>query len=513
MPESFQVDTYSHNFAVSGFDRKGRDALIQFAMDFAEYDIVRRWTGEYDSVLKRFYAAATKERTEFRFNINSLPKFFDYMERVGFPKYNMRVEDHPYKDPVRIDVEMKDHVVLRDYQVPLVDYMVQPGCNKVVTLQTGRGKTIVALASMIELGLRTVIAIRGMYVDRWLMDLTGPNSVLKTKKGDVMVVRGTKDLRNLIDLAIDDELEAKIIIITNKTLYTFFEHYERWPEDRVMYGCSPIELYDVLGAGLRIIDEVHQDFHLNFRQDLYTNIHKTISLSATLESDSPVINRMYEVMFPLGMRVDKGEYHKYISVHAIMYRLHDPYRIRHTQRGRNSYSHVAFEEFIMERKPMLRNYLDMIETCVWKYFTGIDDRKPGQRMLVFAATVEMCEKITKYLREKYADLSINKYTSEDEYEVLLNSDITVSTLLSAGTAVDVPGLRVCLVTTAIGSTQANLQALGRLRELKDFPGVTPLFLYFTCTDIDAHMRYHERKLERFEGKVICHKIVEMGLKL
>lgn len=162
---------------------------------------------------------------------------------------------------------------------------------------------------------------------------------------------------------------------------------------------------------------------------------------------------------------------------------------------------------------MLRNYLDMIETCVWKYFTGLDDRKPGQRMLVFAATVEMCEKITKYLREKYADLSINKYTSEDEYEVLLNSDITVSTLLSAGTAVDVPGLRVCLVTTAIGSTQANLQALGRLRELKDFPGVTPLFLYFTCTDIDAHMRYHERKLERFEGKVVCHKIVEMGLKL
>lgn len=510
---AFTVNVYSHHFVVSNFNRQGRDALIRYAMEFAEYELVKRWTGESENVLKRFYAASTRSRDEFRFHIHALEGFYEYMERVGYPVSDMEVKHHQMFDPVPVELEMIDSFVLRDYQVPITNYIIEPGKTKLATLQAGQGKTSLTLAALCEIGFRTAIVIRGMFVDRWIQDLTGPKSIVKTKKSDIMVVRGSKDLRNLIALAKAGELHAKIIIITNKTLYNFFEHYEMFPHDVAHYGCTPVDLYQTLGVGVRVIDEVHLDFHLNFRQDLYTHVHKTISLSATLEANNPTIERMYRVVFPNNIRIDNGAVKRYTAVKAIMYRLHDPYKAQYTQRGRDSYNHIAYEEWIMGSKQLTNNYLDMIETCVWKYFTGLDDYVKGQRMIIFAGSIEMCERITGYLRKRYPEWEVNKYTAEDEYETLLKSDICVSTLLSAGTAVDIPGLRVVLMTTAIGSTPANLQALGRLRELHTYPGVIPHFLYLTCTDLKPHNTYHDLKLEKFNGRVLSHQIVEMGMKL
>lgn len=508
----FTVNAYSHHFAVSNFNRDGKRCLLSFAEEFAEYKYTRRWTGEVIRELARYYASATKDRLEFRFHISTLESFLDHLYRWGYPKEQIEVITHGLYEPVKCEIKIKEGFKALPYQHDFINHLVsEGGHSRVITLQTGKGKTFCALAAAQILGVRTVVVIKGMYVDRWMQDLVGEASVLDTIVDDVMVVRGSRDLKALIELAQMGELDVKIIVITNTTMRAFYDQYEGYNRDRELYGCYPYEFYETLQVGLRIIDEVHQDFHMNFRQDLHSHIPRTISLSATLESDNEFINRMYKVMFPPITQIDGGVYHKYIECTALFYGLRNPDMVRYTSKGRHTYNHIAFEESIMRSKRMTDTYLEMIRSVVEERYATVFEA--GQKMLIFAGSVEMCTVITDYLKDKYRELIVSKYTAEDEYDTLLNSDITVSTLLSAGTAVDVPGLRVCLVTTAIGSTQANLQALGRLRELKRWPGTAPEFLYFVCTDIRSHVDYHNRKKERFRGKVVSHKTVFLGMNL
>ena len=82
---------------------------------------------------------------------------------------------------------------------------------------------------------------------------------------------------------------------------------------------------------------------------------------------------------------------------------------------------------------------------------------------------------------------------------------------SAGTAVDIDKLSTVIMTTAMNSSQGNIQGMGRLRELKD--GSTPRFLYFVCTDIDTHIRYHVRKREILKSRARYYSAINIGAPL
>lgn len=508
----FTINVYTHNFSVTGFSREIKELLVKFSERFTEYEFIRSWDGNVDRKDTRRFIAATKDRKEFRFHINCLEDFYVFMQRFGYRKEYIEVVSHDRYEPYRCVFKLKSTHKPYEEQLPHIDYISSQQLSTVTELQTGKGKTSCALVGMVNLGVRTLIVLKPMFVDRWLGDLVGKNSILESKKDDIMLVKSFKDLADIIELALLDALDAKIIVMSNTIMRMYFDNYELLNRNcELFHGVSPVDFYRVLKIGFRIVDEVHMDFHLNFRMDLYTHGCKTCCLSATLDSDQQFINSMYELMFPKLTRLNAGEYHKYIGCTALFYNLNDRGAIRYKQRGRQSYSHTAFEACILKRASLTRNYLRMIDAVVSNKYIKVATQ--GQRMIIFAATVEMCTTIADDLKQRYPSKIISKYTQEDQYEVLNKSDIIVSTLIKAGTAVDIKGLRVVLVTTAIGSRQTNLQALGRLRELKDYKDVTPEFLYFVCLDIRSHVDYHQRKLESFKGKVIYHKIFNMGLNL
>ena len=144
--------------------------------------------------------------------------------------------------------------------------------------------------------------------------------------------------------------------------------------------------------------------------------------------------------------------------------------------------------------------------------TYIKRRKEGHRMLFFAASVDMCKVIAAHLKGILPGLKISSYTADDDYEVLLDNDISVSTLGSSGTGVDIPGLTTVLMTTSVGSRQANSQAVGRLRELP-WPDITPEFLYLVCQDIPKQMEYHERKVDNLRDKVLAQRVMVTNFKV
>ena len=511
----FTVAVFSHHFVVYNYDRKGKEALLRFAVQFAEYTYIRKWNGEVERSIARIYAARTKDSLEIRFHINVFDEFIEFLERSGYPKACIETHHFPLYEPVEVDFPIREGKQPRDYQVPIIDFLdfaKVPRKTKMVELQTGKGKTASALHAIARMRRRVGIVVRAQYIKRWLQDLTGKDSTLNLSKDDVFVVQGTKQFQALIELARLGKLECKVIIFSNRTYARFLDHYENFNRDTEMYGVHPNEVWQLLGIGIRLIDEVHQDFHFNFRLDLYTHVPMTINLSATLVTTNPVVERMYNVMFQKEDKAPLPDYDSYIAVKAFLFGLHDDKKIRYTQRGRDSYSHVVFEESIMRDKQMLARYLAMVDEIIYHEYITV--RQEGQRLLVFAATVEMCGIMAKHLKQKHLDLKVERYVGGDPYTNLMESDIAVSTLGSAGTAHDVPGLRVAFKTVAVDSPQANEQAKGRLRRLDHiYPGVVPVFAYLACRDIPTHMKYHRNKLDRFRGRVSSHQVIDTGMKV
>lgn len=365
--------------------------------------------------------------------------------------------------------------------------------------------TMSTLAALVRIGHRAVVAIKGMYVARWLEDLTDEKKKkVDLNPEDVLVVRGANQLIKLIAAGLRGKIKAKVIIITSKTLYAFYKHYRESGGDTEVYGIAPYRLYEAIGAGVRVIDEVHQEFHFNFMQDLYSHVPTTINLSATFRSDNQFLNGIYKIMFPPWSRAEVPDLIKYVAVYGVTYTLRNRDKVKYLQRGKGYYSHVVFEESIMKDSTMLSNYLKLIDEALAAYF--LDMWKPGLKALVFAATVQMCRLIRDYLQKSFNfnDMTINKYTGEDEYEKLLTADVVISTIGSAGTAVDIPNLIAVVSSTAVSKAETSIQNMGRIRELKEHPDIIPRFVYLICTDIPKHVEYHHKKQRTFKGRALSH---------
>lgn len=646
-----KITKYSHHFSCDTPFTQVRNFLNDFAHQYAEKE-VKKVKGRIQISYPKVYASINVNRTSFRFHINTFQQFIDFMIRYNFPTNQYQIVTAEGFDPDDSDMNITAPYPPHDYQVPLIEYLCDTGIQKVLSLQTGKGKlnrvdepiltpsgwrlmgdlvpgdkvktpddsvvdvigvfpqgemptvifdfgqgvesasgyehlwevkvngevqvltseeiiglfntgtevfiprvdvlddytvtnerwvkllditsgettecvcisidhprhcyiigkgivthnTFTALHAIARTKKRTVIVLPGKYVERWVGDLCGKDKVLDLTTDDVRLVRGSAAMITLLEDGVAGNITEKVIIITATTLYNYYKAYNENSVDYESYPCPPYDMYKVLGAGIRIIDEVHENIHLNYTQDLFTHIYKTISLSATLEFDNKTTDRMCNILFPKSMQVNNGEWDKYINCVGLYYELDQPTKLRWTAPGMGSYSHTTFEMSLLKRPQSLKKYTAMIVDIINNIC--ITKRDPDDKILIFAATKDMCTHLTNAFKNQWPLMTINRYVGEDDYENLISAEMVVSTLLSAGTAVDIPGLRYVLMTTARRSSQSNIQALGRLRQMKKKPDVNPEFYYLINRDIPKHIEYHKHKMEIFKDKVLNHKTME-----
>lgn len=343
-----------------------------------------------------------------------------------------------------------------------------------------------------DVGIRTLYLIRPAFIDKWVSDLFATFKDLKPE--DVTVVQGSAQLMALLAMASNNEEMSKIIILSNKTYQNYLKAYDEFGVELLDQGfdCLPEDMYEHLGVGIRYIDEVHLDFHLNFKADLYTNIPQAAAFSASLIDSNPFMRKMYSIAYPNIMRFKAPPAKRYIEARGVLYRLKPDRKPKITWNGRTEYSHGAYENWLVKNKEVLENYFFMIKDIIDGEY--IENYKEGDRLLVFCYSIELATRLTQFLSECYPDKTIERYVQDDGYENVMEPDIRVSTVLSAGTGIDIKKLKVAILTTAISSEKSNIQAMGRLRELKD-DDRPPVFFWLTCSSIDKHMRYHEKKKE------------------
>lgn len=498
------IDVYSHGFRVSRLDEATKRYAFMLCRFLGQPEFRPLPEGGYEKFISCVYAGTTANRSEFWFHRSNLDQFLGIVRNYS-PHLAPEIVEHPVQPGATLPFRLIDTRPPRDYQVAPIAYTVAPGRVKMVTLGPGRGKTFVLNRAIVEMGKRVVFVIKPMYIDKWIGDV---ESAMEIKAGELLVVKGSKDLINLMKLADLGQMDqVKVILISNATYRIYLSQFEEHGEralKQIGYTYTPIELIPALQAGMLAVDEVHQDFHFNFRLAIYSHVEKLACLSGTLDPDDPFKKEMTRLLFPVKDRFVEPKAEPYIRCAALEFSLRNPRQMKWTNRGRTDYSQTAFEKSICRQKGVLNRYLDMIEEVVRTAF--IPQYKPGYKMLIFSGFTQMTGHIRDRLKEKFPQLNVLRYIGEDPFKHTQEADILSTTIKSCGTAIDIPGALVTLMTDALGSSQGNQQVLKRLRPLPEGSQETPEFLYFMCRDIPQHVKYHQHKLELFKGEVKSHQV-------
>lgn len=367
--------------------------------------------------------------------------------------------------------------------------------------------TSIALMAISQLAHRVFCVVKPKYIEKWVGDFC---NVLDITKKDILVIQGGSALQSLTQMALTpgDIDKYKAIIVSNRTMDNYLKAYELMGDniDNAGYMCAPDVLLEKLDIGVLLRDEAHEEFHSVFRLDLYIHVPLTINLTATLISQDSTMMRMYEIAFPTETRYAEGEIKKYTDSYGVLYRVSPNYRLRTSERGQSSYSHNAYEDSILKNTRFTHNYANMLKYYLDRGF--VKNYEPGHKAIVFASTVAMCTKLTDKLSEFYPNYSVKRYVAEDDYqENYQKPDIRVTTIGSGGTGHDIKGLTDAHMTNAIDSIQANIQAFGRLRDLKE-KGTR--FFFYSNEQIPKHMKYAHKKKDLMKKRAKSYTQMHFG---
>lgn len=366
--------------------------------------------------------------------------------------------------------------------------------------------TFSSLKACADMGERIVVMIPPKYFGLWIKALRETYIDIENR---YVTVSGSDELKGLMSKAVEGDFPWDVILISSATYRAYIDNFEKWGQEviRQGYEVPPPVFHDLIQAGVQINDEIQDDPGLVFRIDIFTNIRKQIYLSATPFTGSDFVTRMIDVMVPHHMGVPLPETPAYINVVGLLYSEPNIQKTDYLTPFKGTYNHARYETRMLKKKKRLDRYFKMVRRIVNGVYAK--DREKGQKLLILCSTVDFIKALTKFLNTSFPDLRVGMHVSGSDYKKLLSNDITVSTIKSSGTGVDIPDLREVIMLQATDSKKDNIQVLGRLRRMKNFPETTPRFTYLICRNINKHVVYHRNKTQYFDGRVKNQKIMQL----
>ena len=495
----FQISVYNRGMHIRITSINDRSILTNFCTPLTKYESRYVRGRGVQRVKKETYATFHPRTNTYGLHRSYLDDLLIHLRRMNVGDSEIETVIEPQYRPAKVELKLSAVLKLKDKQVPIVDFVCKGHSLSILPVQTGVGKTVCSLTSIARLGVRGVLSMTSRDVATWISEIKW---IYDGEYTDIVrLVRGSADLKRLIKDGKDDSISHPIIIITLGTMRNYLTEFER--AGRSSYGCRPLDFYRVIKVGIRVVDEAHENLHMQFRHDIETHCASVLYLSATIDSHDRMTNELYDRIYPPISRYLGLEWNRYIRVYALSYRAADPSEIKCTN-GMGQYNHGVYEDYIMRDSGRAKSYYGMISYIVNKsWFT---ERKDGDKCVIFLASVKMCQQLREFLQVKYPTITTIAYTGETEESELYVHDLVITTPGSAGTGKDIKGLTVGIAMVAVNSKQRNIQMMGRLRELADGRYVN--YYYAFCSNIDAHVRYHKTKIDTFRSKAHSHTTMQ-----
>ena len=445
---------------------------------------------EYDWKTKRYVYGKKFRHYDEKNRIAYVPRYLleDIVPYLKINNIPFRLEELDCPEGAEVEIRMIDTFTPRDERQAKAIAHLNTTSDPVkgISLQTGVGKTVTSIAHLAHAGRRAMIGVEGLLLTQWreaLLEWT----TMEAK--DIFVVKGAQTLKKLMR-KIDRRIHPKVILYSIATLRGYARNEEIWKD-----WPSFDKLAHTLNVGIRIIDEGHRSFHTNFIQSLRLPIASTVVLTATFDVTDRNVRRVFQKTYPKSIRFGEGDYDRYVDIRAYGYRAAWAALNPWAYSSQEGYSQAKWENWLLNKKSVqhldraIRAYIPVIHAHY------IQRRQTGDKLLVLVQTVAMCEMLRKRFQEKWPMLRCGIYVQETDDSAFAENDIIVSTIISSGTARDIPGLLMVLQTCSVRSPVQNRQNLGRLRRRPD--NKTPVFAYMVNTNLEPHRAHHEVRTEIF----------------
>lgn len=320
-----------------------------------------------------------------------------------------------------------------------------------VNLNTGKGKTYLAIATIVFSGMKSMII---MYSENLIKQWK--NEILKytnLNQKQICVIEGSGSIHRL--LAKNDN-NAVIYLVTHGTLKSYGDKYG-W--DKVGY------LFEYLKVGIKIFDEAHQNFENILMIDYFTNVYKTYYLTATSLRSSEDENRVYQLSFKNVPSIDlfNQDEDPHTIYTAIKFNS-KPSAIEKSkcqnQYGldRNKYTNY------LVNKPIFYDIMVILMNIILKRTFA------GYKCLIYIGTNNAIDKVYQWMSKNYPELYgqigiLSTLVSDEDRANAVHKRIILATTKSAGAGLDIKGLKLTIVLAEpFKSEILARQTLGRTRD-------------------------------------------------
>lgn len=461
----------SHHFEVRVNDNSVRFFVMAFSKPLEQFSwVVKRGRVTREHARDYFYCSPCG--FNWRFHISLLSSFRRDMAAYPFARA-VEFQTESLYEGQRVEHLINPAYTDRPYQTeairflssPILSDPENPRCeSRLLRFRTGRGKSYTCMRAAQEVGERILCLVRATYVNKWVDDV---KRTFVLEDDEIVVVQdGMNNFKKAIK-NIPTYNKVKVFVFSLDTRKSWLRSYMQSPEAYKTLGIDfpPEEMYRRFGVGLRILDEVHQALHGLYMEDLFTHVPRSIGLSATLITRDPFVKKRQEELYPPhGIHADDAGV-IYADACTVFFEFSKPQYIRTTAHGDTRWSHNEYENSILKHVPTRERYLELISNVVRSSFGQV--RRSKKRLLILAFRIEMIDAIVKKLRAVFPHLRAESYVTGSDWAVATSADIIVSTYGKAGTAIDLADLTNLLVTINMAADHANLQIVGRLRQLSD----------------------------------------------
>jgi DNA excision repair protein ERCC-3 len=349
---------------------------------------------------------------------------------------------------------------LRDYQLAAVDaYHAGPDAGSgVVVLPCGAGKTIVGIAAMVRLGLRTLVLCAGhTAVQQWKREILARTTLQPEDVGEY-----SGRLK-----------ELKPVTISTYQLLT-------WRPDKHS-GAPHFKLLYQAAWGLVIYDEVHLLPAPVFRETALLQARRRLGLTATLVREDGREGDVFALIGPkrFDLPWKELEHQGWIATARcveIRVPLSDTDRLRY-----------------VEASPRARTRIASLNARKGAVLERLLERHADEQILVLGTYLDQLRWIAKRFGIELITGLTSNGDRDEIYGRFRAGELRVLALSKVGNfAIDLPAASVAIqVSGSFGSRQEEAQRLGRV--LRPKPGVNQASFYTLVTADSREQEYAERR--------------------
>jgi superfamily II DNA or RNA helicase len=404
----------------------------------------------------------------------SFPRFFDTkILKSFFPDHDlvsygeMIGTFEPVKDTPSIDINIQWEKIRDDpLQDEALDYVLSKNdyehlnqlTHKVLSLQTGTGKTLITILTMGARQSKTCIFLHSpsMILTPWMKDLLNFTDLTEN---DIGIIQGLPSLKK----AIKDKVSKKVYLINNKSADSFIKNNKPLFDDFFQLG-----KFD-----LRVYDEAHKAFKtislLNAHYDEMFNL--TISSTATPERSKYSENTVYRHMLPNPKLWFGNEtrlrHPPHLTWHRVGFKsnvLVDDEVIREVN-GTNGVNINAYANYFVNFELAFNDLFEIVDSIIR------DTVERDLRLMIFVPSLALITKLIEKVKsdDSYRTLTVGNFTSlvdKKEKHKELSAQVIFTTDKSIDAGVDVP-LDVIILLTPLSSKSLITQIVGRIRRKVD----------------------------------------------